>query len=261
MPLGGGTASVGASRQPARGMLYQADYSRSVPTDGGFGLATSAAIGPGGGFYGQATGTWRGNAIQIDAGASTTPGNAAVWAGASGSIAFLNGKPYLANQLPDAFAVVRTDLPDVPVYYENQLIGRTGRDGKLFIPRVTAYHANRFSIDPIGLPMGAEAKVIETRVALREGTGTIVAMPVSIVRSGTLKLLNASGKPLPAGTLADLSTGGQVIVGLEGIVAIDRLPSSFIITVKQASGLCHATVLVLPDTDPFANLGSVRCDQ
>lgn len=259
MPLGGGSAGIGAIRQPNRGMLYDVDYSRSVPTDGGFGVAASAARSSNGDFYGQASGTWRNDATQIDVGASRTPGNSAYWAGVSGAIALLNGKPYFANQLSDAFAVIKTDLPKVPVYYENQLIGRTGRDGRLFVARVTAYHPSRFSIDTIELPIGAEANLIETRVALREGTGAVVAMPVAIVRSGTLVLLDPAGRPIPAGTMADLSTGGQVIVGWDGIVAIDRLPSVFTLSVRTATGMCRATVTVPAGAGALANLGSARC--
>lgn len=260
VPLGGGSLSAGVSRQPNRGMLFQGDYSRSVPTDGGFGFAASAATGTKGGFYGQASGTWRGDAVQIDAGASTTPGSASYWAGASGAVTLLNDKIYLANQLPDAFAVVRTDLPKVPVYYENQLIGRTGRDGRLFVPRVTAYHASRFSIDTIDLPIGAEADSIEARIALREGTGAVIPMRVAIVRSGTVTLLDATGKPIPPGTMVDLSMGGQTVVGWDGIVSIDRLTSSFTLIVKRPEGTCRANVTVPANAGPLANLGSVRCE-
>jgi len=260
VPLGGGSASVGVSRQPRRGMLVDGGYAQSVPTDGGFGFAASAASGTQGGFYGQASGTWRAHAMQVEAGASTTPGSASYWAGATGSVVLLNGTVYAANQLPDAFAVVRTDMAKVPVYYENQLIGRTGRSGRLFVPRVTAYHASRFSIDPIGLPVGAEAAAIEARIALREGTGAVIAMPVAIVRSGTVVLLDAAGKPIAPGTMADLSTGGQVVVGWDGIVAIDRLAASFTLTVRRPAGPCRATVVVPPTATALANLGSVRCE-
>ncbi|QDZ08267.1 fimbrial biogenesis outer membrane usher protein [Sphingomonas panacisoli] len=260
VPLGGGSASAGVSRQPNRGMLFEGDYARSVPTDGGFGFAASAATGSNGGFYGQASGTWRGDAVQIDAGASTTPGSASYWAGVTGAVALLNDKVYVANQLPDAFAVIVTDLPKVPVYYENQLIGRTERDGRLFVPRVTAYHPSRFSIDTIDLPIGAEAATIEARVALREGTGAVIPMTVAIVRSGTVVLLDAFGKPFPAGTMADLSTGGQVVVGWDGIVSIDRLPAAFTLSIARPTGVCRATVAVPADAGPLANLGSVRCE-
>jgi outer membrane usher protein len=259
IPFGSGSGSAGISRQANRGILFEGDYARSVPTDGGFGFSASAAGNRQGDFYGQANGTWRGDAAQIDAGISTTPENVATWAGVTGSIAVMNGHAYLANQLPDAFAVIQTGMAKVPVYYENQLIGRSDDDGHLFVPRVTAYHASRFSIDTLALPIGAEAAVIETRVALREGTGAVIDMPVAIVRSGTITLLDAQGIAFPAGTIAALSTGGQVIVGWDSIVALDRLKEKFTLSVKGPSGTCRAVVEVPPGTAALANLGAVRC--
>lgn len=259
LPLGRGSASAGVSRQAGRGLLFESDFAHSVPTEGGFGFGVGAATGTSGDVYGQTNGTWRGSAFQVEAGASRTPGSASYWTGASGAIALLDGKPYFANQLPSAFAVVDTELPKIPVYYENQLIGRTGRDGRLFVPRVTAYHASRFAIDTLDLPIGVEAPLIETRVALREGTGAVVAMPVAVVRSGTLSLIDAEGEPVRAGTLADLSTGGRVVVGWDGIVSIDRLPAAFVLSITTPAGTCRASVTVSPDVGPLADLGMVRC--
>jgi outer membrane usher protein len=259
IPLGGNnSASAGISNQPGRGTLFDADYSRSVPTDGGFGVAASAATGTRGDFYGQASATWRGDSFQVDAGASTAPGSTSVYGGVTGAVAVLGGKAYVANQLPDAFAVIATDMPKVPVFYENQPIGKTGRDGKLFVPRVTAYHLSRFSIDTIDLPAGFEAQAVEAQVALREATGALITLPVELIHSATISLIDVTGRPLLPGTVITLSNGKSAIVGWDGIVLIERVTGSVTLTANGANA-CKAAVSVPVDAGPIANLGAVTC--
>lgn len=261
LPLGRNTVtSAGLARQPGGDLRVQADAARAVPTAGGLGWAASGAYGERGGFVGQASTTYRADTFQVDAGAARGPGSSSVWGGVSGAVAVLDGKPYLANQLPDAFAVVSTGMQGVSVYYENQQIGKTGRDGKLFVPRAVAYHPGDFSIDISEMPVTATAQTLSTRVALREGTGAIVRMKVETVRSATVKLRDAAGKALDAGTPVTLTGGAQTIVGWDGVVLIERAVGPVALTASLPAGKqCRAAVTVPAGAEPVANLGAVMC--
>jgi hypothetical protein len=83
----------------------------------------------------------------------------------------MDGKVFAANQIDDAFAVVRTGRQaGVPVMFENQVVGRTGRSGHLLVPWVASHYPGKFSIDPGSLPLEVEPKSVEQRVVVRRCT-------------------------------------------------------------------------------------------
>lgn len=261
LPLGRNVVtSTGLARQPDGRLRFQADAARSVPTTGGLGWSAGGAYDDRSGFVGQGTATYRADIFEIDAGTARGPGSSSVWGGISGALTVLDGKPYLANQLPDAFAVVSTGMPGVAVYYENQHIGKTAADGKLFVPRAVAYHPGDFSIDISHMPATVTARTTSTRVALREGTGAIVRLKVETVRSATVRLRDANGQLLPAGTPVTLSDGVDTVAGWDGVVLIERVDGPVALTAVLPDGTqCHATVTVPAGAEPVANLGSVIC--
>lgn len=252
-------ASAGLSRQGDGATRYQASVATTVPSDGGFGGSADVAIDGRGTRFGQASATWRGRAQQVDIGASTAAGADLVWGSVTGSVALIDGHVFAANRLPDAFAVVSTGMADVPVSYENQAIGRTDRGGRLFVPSVTAWHPARFALDAAALPIGAQAAAFETRVALREGTGAVIRIPVRMTRSVTAHLIDAAGRPIAAGTVARYPGGGTV-VGWDGIVLLDDPAPLVALTVAVAGGTCRAAVRVPAGVAMLADLGAVRCE-
>ena len=261
MAFGPSAASVGISRQAGGRMRFEGDYARTLPSDGGLGYGASGAMDERGAFTGQANAIWRGPAFEVAGGAAHSPGASSIWAGASGSVALLGGKPYLANQLPAAFAVVETGMPGVSVYYENQRIGETQKDGRLFVPRVTAYHPSNFTIDIMDLPEGVEARTIEQRIAVRDNSGAVIAMPVRLMRSATVALTDGAGRPLPPGTPVSLSSGdGSVsMVGWDGIVLLQGMTGPVVLNARMASGPCTARLAIAADTGLVANLGTLAC--
>ncbi|TVV72247.1 fimbria/pilus outer membrane usher protein [Sphingomonas solaris] len=261
VPFGrGGIAGAGISRQPGGDLRVQANVARSVPVDGGLGISADAAIDRRGTTYGQTTVTWRGPHQQVDAGTAWAGGSRSTWGGVSGSVAFLDHQLVAANALPDAFAVVATGAPRVAVYYENQRIGTTGRSGRLFVPRVTAYHPGRFAIDAVDLPIGMQAKASEARVALREGAGAVIRMPVTITSSITVRLFDRAGAALPPGTAVALPGGGATVVGWDGIVLLEGMTGPVELAAIAPAGPCRAHVTIPRGGVLLADLGVVRCE-
>lgn len=262
VPFGRASVSAGISHNPARGLRSDAEFDLAVPSHGGWGLSAGAALDERGSGYGQATAQLRTSTARYEASASVAAGSSALGAGVSGSIVALDGGLFAANDAPGSFAVVDTgDVPNVPVTYENQPIGKTDAKGRLFIRDVTAYHAGRIAIDPLALDVGLATSKVEARFAVAEGAGAVLHMPIRRTRSATLKLVDALGRALPAGSTAALPGGQTMPVGWDGLVYFADLGAEpFTLEVRRTDGgTCRAHVAP-PSTAPaLADLGAVPC--
>jgi outer membrane usher protein len=261
VPFGRNTVSAGISHDPSRGLLGELDYARSVPSEGGLGANASLASDEHGRAYGQGTLTWRGPAVEVQAGGAFARGQNSQWLGATGALVVMDHDWFAANQVSDAFAVVSTDgMPGVPVSYENQPMGDTDRRGHLFVPVITSYHTGRFAIDTLGLPADRVATTVERRVALREGTGALVRMGVRTVRSATVTLVDERGRPLAPGGRVSRANAADTEIGWDGIVYLDDIAGRTTLSVLRQDGQrCRAEVVLPADAKPLAQIGPVPC--
>lgn len=262
LPLGGGAtvSSVGIARDPAGQARVTAAIGRATPVAGGVGFRAEAATAPGDRFAGLASATLRARTVEVEGGASVAGTSTSIWGGVSGALVLLDHRLFAANRLPDSFALVSTGVANVPVSFENQPMGVTDRRGHLFVPSVTAYHPNRFAIDPTDLPIGTVAPHIEQRAALRPGTGAILRLTVRTSRSVVAHLVDASGAPIAAGSLATIAGGPALTIGWDGVVLIEDAAPEQTLRVATRTGACTATVRVAPTATLMADLGAVRCE-
>jgi outer membrane usher protein len=207
-------------------------YTRTAPPAGGFGARVAYAPGEGGDQ--QADATWRNAHLQADGGAYRRAGASRYWGGASGSAILVGRSLFLADRVPDAFAIVDVNGREgVPVYFENQLMGRTDARGRLLVPSVAAYYAGKYAIDPLGLPPDVQVGRTEARVAVSRGSGAVVHFDVSPVTAASIVLVDAAGRPLPLGSAVVHEESGDVVpVGWDGLVYL-----------VHAAGTNHLTVL------------------
>ncbi|MEH3035883.1 MAG: fimbria/pilus outer membrane usher protein [Sphingomonas adhaesiva] len=261
VPLGTrALASAGVARDASGGTRIQLGTAQAMPSDGGLGYAADLARAPDGSVLGQGSATWRGRAVQLDAGIAGNGRATSIWGGVAGSVTWLDGRAYAANSLPGAFAVVATDMADVPVYYENQQMGRTGRDGRMFVPAVTAWHPGSFAIDPVRLPADAIARATQARATLRGGTGAVIRLPVVYRRSVTARLVDAQDAPLPPGTPATLDGATEAVVGWDGVLLIEGLRGAVTVAATLADGRpCHATAQVPETPGVLPDVGTIVC--
>jgi outer membrane usher protein len=261
IPFGHNSISGGITHDRGRGTLAQVDYARSVPTDGGFGVNATLAGDASGQVYGQATATWRGEALEVQAGGSFTPGDRSGWVGATGSLVLMDKSVFAANQVNDAFAIVSTEgVAHVPVSYENQPLGTTDKHGHLFVPQVTSYHVGRFAIDTLNLSADHMADAVEKRVSLQQGTGAIVRMPVRYVHNATVTLVGRAGKPLaPGGRVARMGAADSEI-GWDGIAFLEDIKTDTdLIVTNRDDSTCRAHVTLPAHAKALAQIGPVPC--
>jgi outer membrane usher protein len=261
LPFGRNMVTGGSSYDRQRGVLSQIDYDRTIPSDGGLGVDASLALDDDGKGYGQGTLTWRGRAVELQAGGAFADGRSSAWAGATGSLVLMGGDVYAARRISDSFAVVSTNgVAKVPVSYENQPVGVTDRKGRLFVPNVTSFLNTRFAIDTLSLPEDYQATVVEQNAALRQGAGAIIRMPIERVRSATVTLIDPLGVPLPPGSSVARGAGEPAIVGWDGIAYLEGLAAENDLIVTRADGsACHAKVSLAADAPPLAQLGRISC--
>lgn len=243
LPLGGrrGNLAAGIVDAPGGGRSWRADYARAVPSDGGLGWSASAA-GDGDDVAIRGDMAWRDDPVLLRGGAYRA-GDTIMWGGASGALVLMDGGLFAANRVADAFVVVNTGgTADIPVRYENQLIGRTNADGKLLIPWASAYYPGQYDIDPLGLPANVTAPVVSQRVAVARGSGHIVRFPVTRMRAARLILKDTSGAVIPAGSTARIGES-QTVVGWDGLLFIENLVGGKDIQISLSDGRsCRAAL-------------------
>jgi len=160
----------------------------------------------------------------------------------------------------DGFALVSTGLPDVPVLHENRPVGHTNAHGYLLLSDVNAYQPNRVAIDPLAVPFGYRLDRPNRIATPRLAAGTVVRFPIEMPRAATLVLVDASGRPLPAGSRGELlGSGTTFVVGYDGIVYLEGLADTNRLRVTTATGRCEAEFSHDLATIAPANPGQVSC--
>jgi outer membrane usher protein len=217
-----GSVSASVNQNAARQRSQQLNYNRSIPSDGGFGW--NLAYGHAEKNYQQASLAWRNRHFQVQGGAYGITDNRTAWGEVNGSVVMMNGEMYAANQVNDAFVLVSTDYPKVPVYYENQLIGAADKDGYVLVPSVGSHYPGQFAIDTLQLPANVRIPKVEQQLAVRERSGALLRLPVQKVYAASMILQDVLDQPLPRGSLVRLQGSNyQTYVGWNGWVYVEEL--------------------------------------
>ena len=182
--------------------------------------------------------------------------------GTTGGISLLAGGGFLSRRLTDSFGVVQVDhYPDVRVYSENRLVGRTRSDGRLLIPRLRPYDINRLSIDQSDLPLDAKASTFTIEVSPYYRSGVVAAFPISRSRSALVRLVLENGQELPPGStvrvLQARTAAPEFPVGFHGQVFLSDLETKNSLEARWNHQRCVAE-LTLPD-EPLPAIGPLLC--
>ncbi|WP_425452655.1 fimbria/pilus outer membrane usher protein [Edaphovirga cremea] len=258
-----GTTSLSASQDTDNNWTQRATYSRAAPTDGGLGWNLAYADGRDpGSEYQQADVIWRAPAFETRGGVYGGQGNYTRWGELTGSLVVMDSHLYATNQVNDAFALISTNgYADIPVSYENQLIGKTDSRGYLLVPTVTSYYHAKFEIDPLNLPADVNTPTVERTLAIRQNSGLLVEFPVKQLSSATVILVDGQGTPLPKGSPVTVNSSDQTsYVGWDGIAWLEQVSKENRLTVTRADdgSRCHAQ-FVLAHPQGRQNVGPLVC--
>jgi len=235
------TVQLAAERSGRTDRGY-ANYQRSIPSDGGWGWNLGYGAGDGD-PYQQASLQYRNNRWLAQAGVYGLSSNRAQWGQLTGSVGVMDGYLFAGNRINDGFALVSTQgTPDVPIMYDNEIVGRTDGDGYLLVSSVPAYYRGRYAVDPLGLPVDVHIPTLERQATVSRGRGTLVKLPVIQMRTATITLVDPQGSPLPPGSNV-VHEQGQVptVVGWDGVVYLTTLHARNSLQVMTPSGdACRA---------------------
>ncbi|WP_375100834.1 MULTISPECIES: fimbria/pilus outer membrane usher protein [unclassified Pseudomonas] len=257
-----GTLALSMERDQNGESLRRVNYSQAVPVGTGVGYNLGYADGNARAAYRQADVTWRLQSVQLQAGTYGSSGDMTRWADASGSLVWMDAGVFAANRIDDAFVVVSTSgYADVPVRYENQLVGRTDRNGQLLVPYSSGYYRGKYEIDPMELPADVLAPQVEQRVAVRRGAGYLLAFELKQVLAASLVLVDARQQELKLGSrVVDERTGAQAVVGWDGLVYLENLAAQNRLRVERAEGGTCVVEFELPQGEgPIPLIGPLVC--
>lgn len=193
-------------------------------------------------------------------------GDTSVRAGLSGGIATLDGQWFAARRIDGSFGVV--SLPgfaNIRVYVDNQLAGRTNREGHALLPRLYPYMKNNVSIEQLDLPLDVQVDSLKMQPVPAWRSGVRINFPVQHSGAATMDLIRTDGSPVPAGAVATLNVeeeGGdnqRFVVGHHGLVYLSGLKAHNRLQVSWPGGACTAAMAYQAAAGQVPYLGQLAC--
>lgn len=257
-----GSAAISTERDQLGRDNQRLYVSRAMPSDGGIAWDASWANQSGdSGDYRQGSLRYRNNQIDTSAGFYGDDDNTTQWADLSGALVLMDKSLFIANEINDAFVLVKTNYPDVTVRYENQAMGRTNQQGYLLVPSISSYYPAKYDIDTLDLPADMTTPRVEQRFAVKRQSGYLLNFPVEKLRSASVILHDAQGQPLPVSSLVQRPDHATEYVGWDGIVWMEDLTASNPIQVVTPDGRRCDTELRIAGGQPQAlkTYGPLTC--
>ena len=184
----------------------------------------------------------------------------------AGGIAWAGGMLAAGRPVTDAFGVVKVDeLEGVRVLVNNQEIGRTGRDGKLFVPTLSSFNDNQISIDVGSVPIDYVFPESVRVVSPAYRAGAVVDFHARELRAyvGVLRLVRGE-RSRPAEYFdATLDVAGKpftFVTGRGGEFYIEDVPPGRYRGQLRSNGTrCSFELDVRPAQGPLTELGDIAC--
>ena len=235
-----------------------AEYRRDLPVGGGVGYRLRSAAGSA--RRSEATFNVNTASVRWDADVRQSDTGTEWSAFAGGSLVWLD-TVHAARQVRDSFAVVDTaGVPGVRVYWENQPVGQTDDDGRLLVPMLRPFDANKLSIDVRDPPIASEVGRSTVEAVPYGGAGMAVNFGIRSLQPATLRVLREDGSPVPAGAVAHRpGVEGTWPVGYAGRLYLPDTAGVTEIHLRWQGEECTAVMPEAERTGPIPHLGDALC--
>jgi len=182
---------------------------------------------------------------------------------ARGGLGWMSGKMFASRVIDESFAMVDVSgRQGVRVYVENQLAGKTDRDGKLLLPQLRAYEENEVHIDHRDLPMDAEIDTLRLKIAPHFRSGAQAGFKVRRLRPALLTLVLDDGSPIPSDARLTRTGGNKYyFVGMNGLVYVDDMDEETSLHAEFGGRSCQARVNMPETTEAQPDLGRQVCKE
>jgi len=180
----------------------------------------------------------------------------------AGSIVGIGGELLLSRPVDDGFALVKVpNSRGVRVLANNQLSGRTGRRGSLFVPDLRSYLSSPIGIVQDDLPVEVKLGAISKEIAVPYRGGAVVTFEATIIRSLTGRL-DVAGTAPEYGTLS-VTVGANEFsspLNVSGEFYFEDLPAGSHPAIASWKGrTCRATIRMPDKAPPMTDAGVVTC--
>jgi len=176
--------------------------------------------------------------MQNDTSISTGPGGVSVANVVSGALWMGSGVIQSVPPVFDGFAVVKVGAPNVRVYLENRLMGRTGTNGSLVITPLTALVPNQIRIAVEDLPLDMDIGPPKMIGVPDRSGGALVVFPTSGGTAREFRVVDQQGDVVPSDTKA-----GDTIVGSDGVLYLDNAEAGASLKLTPSPGAsCSITI-------------------
>jgi len=194
------------------------------------------------------------------------PGSPGSSYSAAGGLVAIGRSLHLTRAVTNSYALVRVpDGPGVRVYANNQEVGRTDGRGRLLVPNLLAYQANRLAIDAGDLPVDRSIERTAANIAPPMLGGAVVTFSTRRIQAvtGTMALERQGVHVVPSFGEITIVVGDETYVspvGSEGEFYFENLPpGAYPARLRFADTSCAFTLEMPVSSAPLVDLGAVVC--
>lgn len=202
---------------------------------------------------------------------SRSPGGSAQQAyqlGVGGGIAYVDHTLAFSRPVTDSFGIVKVgELEGVRVYQSAQEIGRTDATGKVFLPNLGSYVANRVAIDDRDIPINYAIADKELNISPPLRSGSVIRFDVMRIQAVTGRMtVQVAGRAQAAEyvNLLVMSDGKEVSIptGRGGEFYIENLKQgSHAVRFVFGKQRCAFELKVPPSQEMLIDLGELNVCQ
>jgi len=253
VPLGRSSSGSVRALAGSAGLEAGVSYRRQTPPASGWGFGFDANAGHTPSV--QTRAELQTGAATFSGEVSLASGAAAVRLSASGSLGLIAGSPFAARRLGSSFGVVDLGgLPNVRIFVDNVLMGRTAPNGRMILPQLRAFEVNSIRIEPADVPL--ETELVSDRLTVRppDGSGVIIRLADQPEIPASVRVTLEDGSPLPAGAMVPVRPADQTVESLpDGQVDLPLHTGNNMITIDLGARHCGFKLL-MPTTGKLGRL-------
>ena len=257
LPLDNGAIASVSGQTDGNSRTGMALYQKNADLDGGLGYRVLGQWDADTRAEGDVN--WIGQHVALDGAASVQSGQASLRGDADGALVLLDGSVFAIHDPGDAVALVETGKPDVRVYRENRLVGKSDDNGELLLAGLGAYAPNHIAVEPRDYPFDVVIDQPDRLVRPHRRAGLIVNM-APIVRHPIIAVITRGiDMPMPLGARVFLAgSTSPLLVGHDGQVFIPDLQHGINASVELGTQRCQVHIepqskpgQSMPRTDPL----------
>ena len=195
--------------------------------------------------------------------AASTDNQQAYRASISGGVVYVAGHLIFSRRLNNSFAVVDVGgYPDVRIYSENQLIGKTNSEGMQVIPNLRAYQPNHITIEPQDIKLDAQIAEAKMIAVPYFRSAEYLKFSVHKENAATLRILQKNGQVVPSGVIFKLQNVDKESypVAQNGLLYLTTLEKQNHLKAIWGDQQCDFDLTFPDNAELIPELGEFKCN-